>query len=66
VTMYHVITTQALHIALLTVQLHQRNVKDSCKDLQKAGCLHNDLPVTPNLPALLSNLAVTLTVLVFC
>ena len=44
---------KAVHIALLIVQLHQHIVKDSCEDLQKAGCLHNDLPVTQNLPTLL-------------
>jgi len=42
-----------LHIALLIVHLHQHIVKDSYEDLQKAGCLHNDLPVTQNLPTLL-------------
>ena len=44
--------TQALHIALLIIQLHQQIVKDSYV-LQKAGCLHNDLPVTQTVLALL-------------
>lgn len=49
----HALTTQGLHIALLVVHLHQHIVKDSCEKLQKAGCLHNDLPVIQHLPTLL-------------
>ncbi len=54
------LTTLPLHVLLLVVQLHQHIVKDSCEDLQKACCLHNDLPATQNLPTLLMILSANL------